>query len=147
MLRPTVSRSICLDVKPLLGSRPDFCYCLTVAGLLIWGALSDDRTDLSFTTAAGPRQRSHSRFQIPRDSWPYFTVSDSRLLQTRVSGSRIYITQEQGGPVIPLRTGFLFIASYDSEGYGGSIRNRLHAELLLNNSSQIHFKKCRFTVN
>jgi hypothetical protein len=32
---------------------------------------------LSFTTAAGARQRSHSR--VPWDSWPYFTVSDSRL--------------------------------------------------------------------
>jgi hypothetical protein len=26
----------------------------------MWGALSDERMDLSFTTAAGPRQRSHS---------------------------------------------------------------------------------------
>jgi hypothetical protein len=34
---------------------------------------------LSFTTAAGPRQRNHSRVQVPWDSWPYFTVSDSRL--------------------------------------------------------------------
>jgi hypothetical protein len=27
---------------------------------------------LSFTIAAGPRQRSHSRVRVPRDSWPYF---------------------------------------------------------------------------
>jgi hypothetical protein len=37
-----------------------FYYCQTVAGLLMWGALSDERTGLSFTIAAGPRQRSHS---------------------------------------------------------------------------------------
>jgi hypothetical protein len=29
-------------------------------GSLMWGALSDGRTGLSFTTAAIPRQRSHS---------------------------------------------------------------------------------------
>jgi hypothetical protein len=43
------------------------------------GALSDERTGLLFTIAAGPRQRIHSRVRVPWDSWPYFTVSDSRL--------------------------------------------------------------------
>jgi hypothetical protein len=56
-----------------------FYYCQTVASLLVWGALSDERTGLSFTTAAGPRQRSHFRVRVPWDSWPYFTVSDSRF--------------------------------------------------------------------
>jgi hypothetical protein len=44
----------------------------------MWGALSDGRTGLSFTTAAGPRQCSHSRVRVPLDSRPHFTVSDSR---------------------------------------------------------------------
>jgi hypothetical protein len=57
----------------------DFYYYQTVAGLLMWGALSDERTGLSFTIAAGPRQRSHSRVRVSWDSRPYFTVSDSRL--------------------------------------------------------------------
>jgi hypothetical protein len=43
MLRPTVVLS-----SPIWGPRPDFCYCNTVAGLLMWGALSDERTGLSF---------------------------------------------------------------------------------------------------
>jgi hypothetical protein len=47
--------------------------------LLMWGALSDERTGLSFIIAAGPSQRSHSRVRVPWDSRPYFTVSDSRL--------------------------------------------------------------------
>jgi hypothetical protein len=42
-------------------------------------SLSDERTSLSFTFAAGPRQRSHSRVRVLCDSRPYFTVSDSRL--------------------------------------------------------------------
>jgi hypothetical protein len=30
----------------------------------MWGALSDERTGLSFTTAPGPRQRSHFRIRV-----------------------------------------------------------------------------------
>jgi hypothetical protein len=37
-------------------------------------------------------------------------------------GPRIYIPQEQGGPVIPQVLGFLLVASYDSQRYGGGIR-------------------------
>jgi hypothetical protein len=43
---------------PIWGLRPDIDYCLTVAGLLIWGALSDEKTGLSFAIATGPRQCS-----------------------------------------------------------------------------------------
>jgi hypothetical protein len=64
---------------PIWGLRPGFNYCLTVAGLLIWGTLSDERTGLSFTIATGPHQRSYSRVRVPWDSRPYFTVSVSRL--------------------------------------------------------------------
>jgi hypothetical protein len=42
-----------------LGPRPNFCYCQAVAGLLIWGALSDERTGLLFSIA--PRRRRNSR--------------------------------------------------------------------------------------
>jgi hypothetical protein len=34
---------------PIWSLRPDFCYCQTISGLLIWGALSEERTGLSFT--------------------------------------------------------------------------------------------------
>jgi hypothetical protein len=68
------------------------------------------------------------RFE-PRDSWSHFTVSDSRLPQPGGPGPRIYIPQEQGGSFIPPGTLLLFIASYDSPGYGGGIRPRLHTGL------------------
>jgi hypothetical protein len=45
----------------------------------MWGALSDERTGLSFRIADGPRQSSHSRVRVPWDLWPYFTVSNSKL--------------------------------------------------------------------
>jgi hypothetical protein len=38
--------------------------------LLMWVALSDHRTCLSFTIAAGPCQRSHSWVRISLDTWP-----------------------------------------------------------------------------
>jgi hypothetical protein len=70
------SASLSWNKALIWGLRPDFYYCQAVTGLLMWGALSDERTGLSFTSAAGPRQRSYSRVRVP---WPYFTVSDSRL--------------------------------------------------------------------
>jgi hypothetical protein len=77
---------------------------------------------LSFTIAAGPRQRSHSQVRIPRGSWPHFNLSDSRLPQPGGQDLRIYIPQEQGVSVIPQALDSLVITSYDSHGYGGGIR-------------------------
>jgi hypothetical protein len=71
--------SLSWNKAPFWSSWPDFYFCLTVAGLLIWGAPSDERTGLSFAIANGPRQRSHSRVRVPWNSRPYFTVSDLRL--------------------------------------------------------------------
>jgi hypothetical protein len=70
------SASLSWNKAPVWGLRPDFYYCQTVAGLLMWGALSDERTGLSFTFAAGPCQRTHSRVRVPWDSRTYFTASD-----------------------------------------------------------------------
>jgi hypothetical protein len=38
---------------------------LASEGLFIWAALSDERMDVQFKVAAGPRQRSLSRVRIP----------------------------------------------------------------------------------
>jgi hypothetical protein len=70
------SASLSWNKASIWGLRQDFYYCQTVAGLLMWDALSDERMGLSFTIAAGPRQRRRSRVRIPWDSRPYFTVSD-----------------------------------------------------------------------
>jgi hypothetical protein len=57
--------SLSWNKAPFWGLRTDIYYCLTVAGLFIWDALSDERTGLSFTIAAGPRQRSQFRVRDP----------------------------------------------------------------------------------
>jgi hypothetical protein len=42
---------------------------------------------LSLTIAAGPRQRIHPQVRVPQNSWPHFTVSDSRAPNLRESES------------------------------------------------------------
>jgi hypothetical protein len=111
---------------PIWGPRSDFCYCQTVARSLVRGALSDEKTGLSFTTAAGPRQSSHSQVRVPRDSQPYFTVSDSRLPQSGRPVSRIYIPRNRVAQLYPQVLGSLFVASYESQGCGGGIRTRFY---------------------
>jgi hypothetical protein len=94
-----VSRSVCLGLKPhIWGPIPDFYYCQTVADLLIWGALSDERTSVLFRIAAGPRQRSHSR-ETPQTWRARFFVFI--FLKNRVA--QLY----------PQALGSLIVASYD----------------------------------
>jgi hypothetical protein len=52
-----------------------------------------------------------------------------RLPQPRRPGPLIYISQEQGGPVIPPGTGSIFVVSYGSQGYGGGILTRPHTRV------------------
>jgi hypothetical protein len=79
------SASLSLYKAPIRGLRPDFYFrtengiCLTVTFLIPWGALSGERTALSFVCAAGPCQRSLSLVLVPWDLRLYFTVSDLRL--------------------------------------------------------------------
>jgi hypothetical protein len=43
------SASLSWNKAPIWGFRPDFYYCQTIAGLLMSGTLSDERSGLSFT--------------------------------------------------------------------------------------------------
>jgi hypothetical protein len=69
------SASLFGNIASIWGLRPDLYYCQTVAGLLMLGALSDERTGLPFTVAAGPRQRSHFRVRVP---WDHILLSQIR---------------------------------------------------------------------
>jgi hypothetical protein len=73
------SASLSWNKTPVWGLLPDFYYCQTVAGLLMWALTLTRVRVLSVAIAPGLPQRSHFRIQVPWDSWPYFTVSDSRL--------------------------------------------------------------------
>jgi hypothetical protein len=94
------SASLSWNKAPVWGLRPDFYYCQTVAGLLMWGAVSDERTGLPFTIAAGPSPAGLVTNHI--------LLSQIRDPQRGGPGPRVYILQEQGGPIIPLGTVFPF---------------------------------------
>jgi hypothetical protein len=121
----TDGQTVCLAwcQASIWGPRPDLYYCQKVTVVLMWGALPDKRMSLSFRNAAGLRQGSHFLVRVSRDSWPYFTASDSRFPQP-------------GGPPGTQRPSYIPrhwvpfssspIKNY-SQSYGGGIRTRLHA--------------------
>jgi hypothetical protein len=80
MLRSKVSRPEYFGVKLQSWAQNQFLLLSDPAGLLICGALSNERTGLSIRVTAGLYQCSNSRVRVPRDPLPYFTVSDSRIL-------------------------------------------------------------------
>jgi hypothetical protein len=75
------------------------CCCLKFAVLFLWGTPSDERTGLQF--AVKVTEWSESRITRNHTLLPYL-----RLPQPGGPRSRIYIPQEQGGPVIPPSTEF-----------------------------------------
>jgi hypothetical protein len=79
MLRPTVSRPVCLGIKHPSGAYDQIFTCVTLTVLFLWVALSDEKSGLCFVCATGPCQRKLSRDQVRSDLRPYFTVSDLRL--------------------------------------------------------------------
>jgi hypothetical protein len=72
--------------------------------LLLLDSLGFVDEERSLRQEDGPRQRSHSCVLIPQDSLPYFTVSHLRLPEPQGRGPRIYIPQEQVGPITRLGT-------------------------------------------
>jgi hypothetical protein len=81
---------------------------------------------LSFAIAAGPRQRSHSRVQVPRGSW-YDLLSQIRDSPNLDGPVPVFTSpRNRVARLYPQAMGSLFITSYDLQGYGGGIRPRLH---------------------
>jgi hypothetical protein len=106
-LRLAVYRqSVRLGVKSLQAQTSDFFFQMNTCRNSPY--VTSSLTRGWVYCLAGPRQRSHSRVGVPRDSWSHFTVSDSRLPQPEEPSPRNYIHQEQGGTIIPPGTGFPF---------------------------------------
>jgi hypothetical protein len=135
-LRLAVYRqSLRLGDKPLKAHDQNFYF--PTKHLRLWSLCnihSDERMGVSFTIAAGPRQRSHSQICVPQDSWPYFTVSDSKLPQLAGPRHRIYIPRNRMARLYPQALGSLLVASYNSQVSGSHPTLRLLS--LFGNSSQ-----------
>jgi hypothetical protein len=76
-LRRTISRPVRLGVRLPTGAHDQIWVFWQLAGLLMWGALSDERMGLSCTRtiASGPCQGFRSQVQVSQNSRPYSTVS------------------------------------------------------------------------
>jgi hypothetical protein len=101
-MRPTVSRSVRLGVGPPLGPWPDFkfiwamTFFLLHVGSLLW---REDRPVIRIAIT--------HRLELRRTQ-NYMLLSHLRLLQLGWLGPRIYIPQDQDGPVISSFIGFPF---------------------------------------
>jgi hypothetical protein len=119
MFRPTVSLFWCQ--APIWGPKSDLYCCLRVRDLLMWGALSDEGTGLSFIIAAGPRQPSHSGSES-REAHDHVLLSQIRD-SPNLQGPG---PQWQGDPGIPPRHRVpLSSPPTTRQGCGGSIRTCL----------------------
>jgi hypothetical protein len=119
------SASLSWCQAPIWGLRSDFHCYQTVAGLLMWGALSDQRMSLPFTISVvlastiilGSKShgtRGHILLSQIRDS-PNLEGQVPVFISPRSSVAQLY----------PQALGSLFVTSYDSHNFGGGIRTCL----------------------
>jgi hypothetical protein len=123
-----VSRPVCRSVGLPSGAHDQILFfCLTIAGFLMWGAsltrgwICNLLVQLLLCLARAVTLGS--KYSRTHD---HILLSHLRLPQPEGTGPSIHIPQEQDGLVIPRPLCSLFVASYDSQGYGGGILTRLH---------------------
>jgi hypothetical protein len=95
----------------------------------MWSTFSDERTGLSFTVAAGPRQRSFlwSETRRAHDHILLSQIRDSPNMEGQVP---IFISpRNRVAQLYPQALGSIFVASYDLQGYSGGIRTHLQTDL------------------
>jgi hypothetical protein len=130
-LRPTVSRPAQLGVRHPSGTCDQFFFLLKIFFRQLWVcyfvAPSLTRGQICNLLLLLVLASAVPLGSNPLEIQDHILLSQSlRLPQPGGPGAHIFIPQEQGCPDIPLGTGFLSAASYDSQDYGGGILSCLH---------------------
>jgi hypothetical protein len=131
-LRPMVSRPVCLGVGLPTWAHDQNFFSVWQLQVSWCGAPSLTRgwvCNLPVQLLLG-LARAVTLGSKSRRTHDHILLSHFRLPELGGPGRRIYIPQEQVGPVIPLGIGFHFVAFYDYQGYGGSILTHLYMEIV-----------------
>jgi hypothetical protein len=131
-LRPKISRTVCLRVKPSSGAQAQIritlrdlwvCWC----GVAPLTRVRVSRLQLLLVLARAVILRSETGGT--HDHILLSQIRDSPNLEGQVP---VFISlRNMVARLYPQALGSLFVNFYESQGYGGSIWNRLHAGILL----------------
>jgi hypothetical protein len=134
-LRLTVSRPVCPGVRRPSGTCDQFFFLLEISFrqllvcyFVVPSLTRGDGSVIYCTIASGPG--SHSWVEVLQNSRPYFTVSSE--IPPKLEGQvPVFISpRKRVAQLYPRALGYIFVASYGSQGSGGGILTRLHTGLL-----------------